>query len=141
MHHSAKTEYACLAVLELAIQYDCGRPIRVSTIAQRQEIPARFLVQILLQLKGAGLVTSTRGSAGGYRLAKPPQEITLWQVSSLFDVDTRSNSGITPTTSSAQALYTVWQEVAGAKRRVLDSITFADLVQRVTAKAENMYYI
>ena len=79
---SAKTEYACLAILELASSYGTGEPVRIRTIADTHGIPSRFLVQILLQLKGAGLVSSTRGAAGGYRLAKAPNRITLAEVMS-----------------------------------------------------------
>ena len=71
MKLSAKTEYACIAMLELAARYDTGEPIRIRTIADEHDIPSRFLVQILLQLKGAGLVNSTRGASGGYQLVVP----------------------------------------------------------------------
>ena len=64
MRISAKTEYACIAMLELASQYGSGTPVRIRRIAERHDVPPRFLVQILLQLKGAGLVTSVRGAAG-----------------------------------------------------------------------------
>ena len=64
MHVSAKTEYACLAVLELALSYDSGEPMQVRRLATAHGIPSHFLVQILLQLKNAGLVSSTRGAAG-----------------------------------------------------------------------------
>ena len=66
MKVSAKTEYACIAMLELAAQYGSNEPVRIRKIAERHDVPPRFLVQILLQLKGAGLVSSVRGAAGGY---------------------------------------------------------------------------
>src|SRR3954452_14365815 len=68
MRVSAKAEYACIAMLELAANYGDSQPVRVKSIADHHGIPQRFLVQILLQLKGAGYVTSTRGAAGGYQL-------------------------------------------------------------------------
>src|SRR5439155_18998657 len=71
---SAKTEYACIAMLELAAQYGDTQPLRLKSIADAHEIPERFLVQIMLQLKVAGLVVSTRGAAGGYVLAKSPDQ-------------------------------------------------------------------
>ena len=89
MKLSAKTEYACLAMLELAKEYDSGEPVQLRRIAAEHGIPARFLVQILLQLKGASLVASTRGAAGGYRLARPPQEITLADVIDVMEGDDR----------------------------------------------------
>ena len=74
---SAKTEYACIAVLELAARHVRGEPVRIREIAAAHAIPSRFLVQILLQLKSAGIVQSIRGAAGGYQLAREPDDITL----------------------------------------------------------------
>ena len=70
MKISAKSEYACLAVLALARQRAESSPVRIREISEAYGIPERYLVQILLQLKGAGLVASTRGATGGYRLAR-----------------------------------------------------------------------
>ena len=85
MRISAKTEYACIAMLELASQYGSGEPVRIREIAERHGVPPRFLVQILLQLKGAGLVASVRGAAGGYRLLSPPDEISLGRIMEVID--------------------------------------------------------
>ena len=80
MHVSAKTEYACLAVLELALSYDSGEPMQVRRLATAHGIPSHFLVQILLQLKNAGLVSSTRGAAGRYRLIRSPEQVPLLEL-------------------------------------------------------------
>ena len=85
MRISAKTEYACIAMLELASQYKSGEPVRIRRIAERHDVPPRFLVQILLQLKGAGLVTSVRGAAGGYQLVSPPEEVSLGRIMDAID--------------------------------------------------------
>ncbi len=85
MRISAKTEYACIAMLELASQYGSAEPVRIREIAERHGVPPRFLVQILLQLKGAGLVTSVRGAAGGYRLLNPPDEVSLGRIMEVID--------------------------------------------------------
>ena len=85
MRISAKTEYACIAMLELASQYGSGEPVRIREIAERHGVPPRFLVQILLQLKGAGLVASVRGAAGGYRLLSPPDQISLGRIMEVID--------------------------------------------------------
>ena len=85
MNISAKTEYACIAILELARRYSDNLPVRIKDISERHGIPNRFLVQILLQLKGAGLVISIRGASGGYRLAHPPKLISLGQVMAIVD--------------------------------------------------------
>jgi Rrf2 family protein len=139
---SAKTEYACLAVLELALQHESGRPVRVREIATRHGIPARFLVQILLQLKGAGLVASTRGLAGGYRLARDPGRISLGDVRGVMEGRRAEPDGNTGNqTRVARVLWATWRRAAAAQRDVLDGITFADLAAEVREPAESMYYI
>src|SRR5262245_33053795 len=89
MRISAKAEYACVAMLELALNYRARdtvpRPVRIKAIADAQGIPQRFLVQILLQLKTAGLVASVRGAAGGYQLARPPGAISLVEIIGAID--------------------------------------------------------
>ena len=85
MKVSAKTEYACMAMLELAARYGSSEPVRIRTIADEHGIPSRFLVQILLQLKGAGFVASTRGASGGYQLVKKPEDISLGEVMAVIE--------------------------------------------------------
>ena len=142
MKVSAKTEYACIALLELAASYGSGEPVRIRTIADQHGIPSRFLVQILLQLKGAGLVTSTRGAAGGYQLMTPPEEISLGSILAVIEGPTESApSGATGDSPAVRALTETWREVAEAQREVLNSITLADLLVRARKNSENMYYI
>ena len=74
---SAKAEYACAAMLELATQHGQPKPVRIQSIADTTGISSRFLVQILLQLKGAGLVASVRGALGGYQLVRAPDKVSL----------------------------------------------------------------
>jgi Rrf2 family protein len=85
MKVSAKAEYACLAMLALAARRPEQPPVRIREIAEAYEIPERYLVQILLQLKGSGLVQSTRGAAGGYRLAKNPEGVSVGEVLAAID--------------------------------------------------------
>jgi Rrf2 family protein len=139
---SAKTEYACIAMLELAERYGSGEPVRIRTIAEEHGVPARFLVQILLQLKGAGFVASTRGASGGYQLVKPPDEISLGEVMNVIEgADEPITSSASPDSRSAKVLQIAWQEVADVEREALQSITFAELVERARQTSENMYYI
>ncbi len=142
MHVSAKTEYACLAVMELAASYGSGEPVRVRSIAQLHGIPSRFLVQILLQLKGAGLVASTRGAAGGYQLIKDPAHITLAEVMGVIE---GGSDAITQSagsqTAHSRVLMSVWNDVSRVERDMLVSITFADLNERAQSESEYMYYI
>jgi Rrf2 family protein len=143
MKVSAKAEYACLAMLELAARYGSGEPIRIRTIADEHEIPSRFLVQILLQLKGAGLVASTRGAAGGYQLNKPPEEISLGEVMTVIEGPEIEMIGSDSAAQSptARVLTDAWKEISHVQRETLYSLTFGELVQRVKHHTENMYYI
>src|SRR4051812_47894054 len=113
MKVSAKAEYACAAMLELAANFDSSQPVRVKNIADSHGIPLRFLVQILLQLKGAGLVASTRGASGGYLLTRPPERISLADIINVIDRAAPARSeGMPPTTSTAfAALRMVWRDV------------------------------
>jgi Rrf2 family cysteine metabolism transcriptional repressor len=139
---SAKTEYACIALLELAASYGSGEPVRIRTIADQHGIPSRFLVQILLQLKGAGLVTSTRGASGGYQLMKPPEQISLGSVIGVIEGPPENTAGsATGDSPAVRALIDTWREVAEAQRQRLESISLADLLVRARKNSENMYYI
>ncbi len=142
MNLSARTEYACIAVLDLAASFGSGEPVRIRKIAEQHEIPPRFLVQILLQLKIAGIVSSTRGAAGGYELIRDPNDISLGNVMSVVDAH------VVPTVSKAElaspasrALSEAWAEVAQIEQEMLASISFADLLERAKEQPENMYYI
>jgi len=138
----AKTEYACIAVTELASHFGTGKPIRVRTIADAHGIPSRFLVQILLQLKGVGLVNSVRGAGGGYLLVTPPDEITLGQVMGLIEGRVEAvASNVASATPISTALVEAWQEVEQMRNGKLNEITFSDLLERAAGQAENMYYI
>jgi Rrf2 family protein len=139
---SAKTEYACIAVVELAAHYATGEPVRIRRIAEAHGIPSRFLVQILLQLKSAGLVNSTRGAAGGYQLARDPQQISLGEVMSVVDGRNEDiSTSATVQTPVSRALVSVWRDVARTQHELLDAITFAELLERAQGPEKDMYYI
>jgi Rrf2 family protein len=139
---SAKTEYACLAVLELATRFGSGEPVRVGHIAERYGIPARFLVQILAQLKGAGFVGSTRGVAGGYHLIRDPVALSLADVMSVVEGGWQDVTGSADReTIASRMLVAIWNEAARAERSVLANVTFARLVERLHADTPHMYFI
>ena len=140
MKLSAKTEYACLAMLQMAREYGSAEPLQIRRIADEQGIPSRFLVQILLQLKGASLVASTRGAAGGYRLARPPQEISLAEVIEVMEGDVRPETNTGKRTPLVAALLSVCRELGTAQRNLLEDTSLADLAERA-AKREPMWYI
>ena len=139
MLFSARSEYACLAMLELAAQYGDPKPVRLTEIANKHGISSpRFLVQILIQLNKAGLVTSTRGAAGGYHIAKQPADITLADVVAAVEgteqAGTRTKAR-KPASPLAAALDDVWDRVRAAhdeflkaQAAILKHTTLAQLV-------------
>lgn len=144
MKISAKTEYACIAMLELASQFGSGKPVRIRSIAERHDVPPRFLVQILLQLKRAGLVASTRGAAGGYHLVREPESISLGEVMETIEGlpnGERKTSSASPDSPAVKALTMAWEEVAAVQRRLLGKISLAELLDRSREQDEHMYHI
>jgi Rrf2 family protein len=140
MKLSARTEYACLAMLQLAEDYASGEPVQIRRIAEEHGIPSRFLVQILLQLKGASLVASTRGAAGGYQLSRPPHEITLAEVIDVMEGDERPSSNAGKPTPLVRALMELCNSLYDAQRERLEGATLADLAE-LAAGREPMWYI
>ncbi len=140
MKLSAKTEYACLAMLQLAQEYGSGEPVQIRRIAEEHGIPPRFLVQILLQLKGASLVTSTRGAAGGYRLARSPAKITLGEVIEVMEGDERPETSAAKNTPLVGFLLQFCRDLDEIQRERLADSTLADLIEQA-AHREPMWYI
>ena len=132
MLFSAKAEYACVAMLELAARNNDPRPVRLADVADKHGIPGRFLVQILLDLKRAGLVASTRGAAGGYALARSPDEITLFDILRVIDPPEQPVRSDDPLqlTVYVQNIRAVWDRVVEAQQAALKQTTLADLVQQ-----------
>ena len=141
MNISAKTEYACIAVLELAKNASSTEPLRIKDIADTHGIPSRFLVQILLQLKSAGIVRSTRGAAGGYQLAVKPEEVSLNRVMNVIDGKQAIESNLKELTPISRVLNLVWNSINESNIQALEDITFDNLVEQVKSQPENMYYI
>ena len=143
MKISAKTEYACIAMLELAWRFGSGEPVRIRKIAERHGVPPRFLVQILLQLKGAGLVASTRGAAGGYHLIKPPEEVSLGEVMAVIEGSAKDNgqTSASPDSPAVKVLVQAWRDVSAMERKMLSQISLAELLERARGQEEQMYYI
>jgi Rrf2 family cysteine metabolism transcriptional repressor len=125
---TAKAEYACLAMIGLARRHAENRPVHIREIAQDQGIPETTLTQVLLKLKRAGLVRSTRGSAGGYWLAHPPDEISLGRV--LFVIDGNNGASRALSGSSARVLAAIWDEIRATERRLLEQTSIAQLADR-----------
>jgi Rrf2 family protein len=135
MKISAKSEYACLAVLALAQRGRGSSPVRIREISEAYAIPERYLVQILLQLKGAGLVSSTRGASGGYRLARNAAAISLSEILDAIDAPvTPLRDPVTESRLSTSVLATVWEDVRAAERAVLRQTTVEQLAERCAAQ-------
>jgi Rrf2 family protein len=134
---STRGDYASRALLSLALRSEDGAPpTSVRDIAERTALPQPYLEQILLALKGAGLVRSKRGVGGGYVLARSPEEITLGQIVSAVDGPIVAGDFGQPHENGACdhegqcVLLSVWAEVGDHMREHLDSFTLGDMVAR-----------
>ena len=136
---STRGDYAARALLSLALHATADgtpAPTSVRDIAERTGLPQPYLEQILLALKGAGLVRSKRGVGGGYVLARAPEDITLGQIVSAVDGPIVAGDFGEPHQNGACdhegqcILLAVWAEVGHHMRTHLDSFTLADMVSR-----------
>lgn len=147
MRISAKGEYAIRAMLDLCLQ-PALRVVPIQEIASRQDIPQRYLEQVLLALKRAGLLVSRRGAAGGYQLARPAEMVTVGQVLRAVE------GGLAPFDGAARGghargggsdeLAELWEEIGRAVAQAVDRVTFGELVERAHARrrlAPAMYHI
>lgn len=144
MELSSKSEYALLALVELSEQYTSNEPLQIRQIASSQNIPDRYLEQLLATLRRAGLVRSQRGARGGYLLAKAPWQITLYDIVSCIEgFDVKGEATTTLTTSDGMVIAEIWQEVCHAAESVLQKYTLQDLLERRNTKqqVDFMYYI
>ncbi len=147
MRVSSKAEYACRAILELSRGHKITEVIQINEIATRQNIPRKYLVQILLQLQRAGLVKSKRGATGGYMLARAPSDITLGDVMRTTDgallsvecLEDRQGTEIRTNETDA-VLKDIWQGVQQQLENIVDDITFEE-ISRKAEKSTSMYYI
>jgi Rrf2 family protein len=128
---SAKVDYALRAVIELAATGD--RPVKGERIAQAQEIPLRFLENILGDLRQAGVVRSQRGVEGGYWLARSAEEISVADVVRAVEGPIANVRGVGPEqveyAGNAARLQDVWIAARANLRGVLEQVTIADLAR------------
>jgi Rrf2 family protein len=138
MKLSVRGEYALRALIVLGLNYD--QPVvRIQTISRIQNIPKRFLEQILNELKSAGIVESRRGAAGGYRLRLPPEKVTLAEVIRYIEgplapvscVSERFYERCTCPDENNCGIRSVMKEVREAIVKILESVTLAQLCERV----------
>src|SRR3954470_15955900 len=137
MRISAKADYAVRAALTLASAPD-DRPVKGERIAEAQSIPLKFLENILIDLRQAGLVASQRGPDGGYRLDGSPEEITVADVIRGVDGPLASVRGGRPEEAAyegpAEGLQTVWIALRSGIRGVLEHVTLTEVVNRSMPK-------
>ncbi|MGI8661674.1 MAG: RrF2 family transcriptional regulator [Acidimicrobiales bacterium] len=133
MKVSTRGDYASRALLSLALHGEGGSPTSVRDIAERTALPQPYLEQILLALKGAGIVRSKRGVGGGYVLARDPSQITLGDIVSAVDGPIVIGDFGEPHQNGACdhegqcVLLAVWSNVSNQMRRMLDALTLAEV--------------
>jgi len=140
MKLTKKGEYALRAMIELSLNYK-KEPVLIRQISENERIPEKFLEQILLELKKAGLLQSRRGPGGGYSLISPPSEITLAQVIRIID------GALAPLGCVSRwayircpeekrcGLYNVMLDVRNAVSKILEGITFADVCKKTKSRS------
>jgi Rrf2 family transcriptional regulator, cysteine metabolism repressor len=136
---SVKSDYAARAVLGLARHQPNGWAVRAEQLADEQNIPVNYLVQILIELKSKQIVRSQRGKEGGYLLARAPAEITLGDIlramhGQVFDTPALSDPSCPPELREA------WRKLQKNQEETADEITFQQLAEASEDKAK-MYYI
>lgn len=136
MRISAKSEYAIKAMLDLAM-HTPRELVSIQTIAGRQRIPQRYLEQVLLALKRAGLVTSKRGSSGGYHLSRPADRITVGDVLRAVEGTSAPFEALTGRRPGADGhdLAELWNDISEAVSSVVDRLTFGELATRAIERA------
>ena len=144
MRLSAKAQYACIAMVDLACSYDDASPVQLKHIADKHGISQRFLVQILLQLKGAGLIDSTRGATGGYLLTRSPAQISLAEIVHAIDQPPPAGPaalGGLHATPIVQVLSDALHEAQEREQRRLAEVTLEELVKQYHQRSEIAYQI
>ncbi|MEO1429149.1 MAG: Rrf2 family transcriptional regulator [Cyanobacteria bacterium J06633_8] len=146
MELSCKSEYAILALLELASHYQKGEPLQIRQIAAQQNIPDRYLEQLLATLRRGGLVKSQRGSKGGYFLTREPWKITLFDIFVCIEgLDKLKNSqeDSKAETSDSTVVKDIWEEARQAANSILEKYTLLDLCEKRDSRnnLDIMYYI
>ena len=126
MKISQKLEYACRALTQLAKHHDGRTLTRLDDLAQREDISRSFLLQILSDLRRAGLIDSCRGAAGGYLLARPAAAISLRQVVDSVDPSLLQNS-VTPAGESGSAIQSVWEKISLDLCEALEQVTLENI--------------
>jgi Rrf2 family protein len=125
-------------LLDLAVHHGEGL-VPIQEVARRQNIPQRYLEQVLLLLKRAGLLESKRGSTGGYQLVRAPAAISVGEVLRAVEgrvtaLEVAGRNPRSPSDPNSSDLAPLWREIAGAVAGVIDRTTFGDLAEQAKAR-------
>jgi Rrf2 family protein len=140
---SAKVRYGIVALIELATIHAQGGVLQVGEIAQRQNIPDRYLEQMLTSLRRARILRSIRGPKGGYQLARPPAEVPLLEVVAALEGETPARDLTARTTPEFEVLTTLEDQLERARTALLAGTTLQDLLEERDQRlqAQVMYFI
>ncbi|MHC5777903.1 RrF2 family transcriptional regulator [Nostoc sp.] len=145
MELSCKSEYAILALLEMAAHYESGEPLQIRQIAAQQNIPDRYLEQLLATLRRGGIVKSQRGAKGGYLLRREPRKIILFEILECLEgLEVRTcEENVNSKTVDSSVIDEIWQEASRAANSVLQKYTLQDLCEKRDSRRQFdiMYYI
>ena len=137
MKLTVKLDYACRAMTQLAKRYECGLASSIDQVAEAEEIPAKYLAQILSDLRQGRLVESRRGKQGGYLLSKEPKAVSLLDIVSVVEGDW-SGESTRVGGDSGEAVEAAWKELWRQFEQGAESVSLADLAAR---EPKEMYYI
>ena len=137
MKLSVKVDYACRVLAQLARQHGKEGLSHIEELAEIEAVPANYLVQILSELRNGGLITSRRGKQGGYALARPPEEITLLDITKVIEGElleiTTSGEG-----QSGKRVNQIWRELRTGMEKMARAVTLEKMVAK---NPDEMYYI
>ena len=137
MKITVKLDYTCRVLCELARHYEGGEPVRIEQLSKTEDVPANFLAQLLGELKNAKLVVSRRGIQGGFLLARPPAQITLYDIVQAMEGDLLELSG-NHGGKSGRRMKQIWGEIRAVTAEKAKSFTLEVMSAKVEA---DMYYI
>jgi Rrf2 family protein len=143
MLFSAKTEYGLVALIDLAAAHPAGSLVQTGEICRRHGIPERYLEQMLTALRKAGYLHSIRGPRGGFRLARPPEHITLAEVEECLEGEAGTARQGNRASPEFRAIVSLARRAQQARQAVLASVTLAQLLQERDRlrPPEPMFYI
>ncbi|OGS20479.1 MAG: hypothetical protein A2252_01205 [Elusimicrobia bacterium RIFOXYA2_FULL_39_19] len=149
MRITYKGDYALKILLDLTVNYQQNHSeglVQIKDISKRQDIPVKYLEQIILTLKGAGYIRSKRGSSGGVGLAKPPEKIKLGEVIRLMDGTTAPITCVSRTEHTKCDFFQrcpfkpLWTDIRDYVNNIVDNTTFADIAKKYKASGNCLDY-